>query len=73
MPVRPLVSSCCLALLLLGATGIGGPIQAQPLPDADRLAVEWGVVTNLVDDGARFRSRLTLTNNGETALPASGY
>ena len=73
MPDRPLVSSWCLALLLLGATGIGRPAQAQPLPDADRLAVEWGVVTNLVDDGARFRSRLTLTNNGETALPADGW
>jgi hexosaminidase len=73
MPVRLLVSSWCLALLLLGATGIGRPAQAQPLPDADRLAVEWGVVTNLVDDGARFRSRLTITNNGTTALPATGW
>ena len=62
-----------LLLLLLAATAPVPPAAAQSPPSADRLAVEWGVETNLVDEGARFRSRLTLTNNGETALPAAGW
>ena len=67
------VSSWCCLLFLLGATGLGAPAQAQSPPSAEHLSVEWGVVTNLVDNGARFRSRLTLANNGETALPATGW
>ena len=47
--------------------------QVPDPPSADQLAIQWGVETNLVDDGARFRSRLTLSNEGATALPASGW
>ncbi|MFB6249898.1 MAG: family 20 glycosylhydrolase [Salinibacter sp.] len=73
MRILSSVSSWCCLLLLLGAAGLRGPAQAQSPPSAENLAVEWGVITNLVDDGARFRSRLTLTNNGETTLPAAGW
>lgn len=58
-------------LLLLGLEPPEAYAQSPPSPDS--LAIEWEVETNLVDDGARFRSRLTLTNQGETALAASGW
>mgnify|MGYP006279282241 CR=1 FL=1 len=66
------ISSLTSLLLILG---IWQPTHGQsaPPPSADRLAIEWGVESNLVDDGARFRSRLRLHNDGETALPASGW
>ena len=59
------------ALGILAMLG-SGPAP-PPHPSADSLAIEWGVESNLVEDGARFRSRLTLRNDGETALPASGW
>ncbi len=62
----------CLFLLL--APFLSASVTAQPSPpSADHLAVEWGVESNLVDDGARVRSHLTLRNDGKTALPASGW
>ena len=48
------------------------PALSAP-PSADSLTIRWGVETNLVDDGARFRSRLTLVNRDDTALPATGW
>lgn len=65
--------STCLALFLLAPLAHTMPAQAQSAPPADSLAVEWGVDTNLVDDGARFRSHLTLRNESTEDLPASGW
>lgn len=68
------VFTACFTVLLL-AVG-GGSVAAGPAgepPSADSLAIEWAVASNLVDEGAKFRSRLTLTNRGKTALPASGW
>jgi hexosaminidase len=48
---------------------------AAPLahPPAEQMAVRWGVETNFVDGGGRFRSSLALINESETALPDSGW
>ena len=65
------------ALLIAGSIAGGAiPAHGQPAPApsvAKDLAIEWGVVTNYLEDGARFRSRLTLTNRGEQPLPAAGW
>ncbi len=78
-PARP----AGLTVLILLVFQIGGRLspaagQAESstspeVPAADHLELEWGVTTNLVDDGARFRSRLILSNRGDTPLPASGW
>jgi len=49
--------------------------HAQPSqhPSAEALALEWGVDTNMVDEGARFRSTLTLRNQGAVALTGAGW
>jgi hexosaminidase len=64
-----------LALSLLLSLGVDRPAGAQPAdgPAPEQLSVEWAVESNLVDDGARFRSRLTIRNDGDTALPAGGW
>ncbi len=47
--------------------------QQNSNPTADDLALRWGVETNRVDDGSRFRSRLTLTNAGAKPLRDEGW
>ncbi len=65
-------------MLLTGAWGQPGYAQAgaetpSEFPSAEDIAVEWEVLTNFVGEGGRFRSRLTLTNRGDVALPASDW
>jgi len=68
-------ASSLLVLSLLLGLSVGRPAGAQPAngPSADQLSVEWAVESNLIEDGARFRSRLTIRNDGDTALPADGW
>lgn len=74
--VLPLVAGVLIGLAL---TGGQQAIHAQPSepsslhPSADELALRWRVETNLIDDGSRFRSTLTLRNNGDTALEGTGW
>ena len=72
MSARVLLASGILVLLGI-ALSDATVAQVPDPPSADQLAIQWGVETNLVDDGARFRSRLTLSNEGATALPVSGW
>lgn len=66
-------------MLLLGLA-TQHPVRAQAGDDApaarfgpDDIAIRWGVLTNYVDGGSRFRSQLTLTNRGNVPLPATGW
>jgi hexosaminidase len=56
----------CLAGL--GPASLETQAQPAPLPSANDLAIRWEVETNLIDDGARFRSVLTLVNRGDVPL-----
>ncbi|WP_263810545.1 MULTISPECIES: family 20 glycosylhydrolase [Salinibacter] len=56
----------------------GGPLAAHAQPDAahpsaDALSIRWGVETNRVDDGNRFRSSFTIANHGDVALGATQW
>jgi len=61
-------STLFVALLLIGSTDLD-----PPHPSADDLAIHWAVETNLVDDGSRFRSRLTIRNRGTVPLGRDGW
>jgi len=72
--MRRLVSLCIL-LAWIGLLVLPGRACAQQAshPRAEKLAVRWAVETNLVDDGNRFRSVLSLTNHGEAPLGREGW
>ena len=79
-PLRVLIG-----FLLIGFFGEASPhrVYAQSAqstsaaesrhPAADDVAIEWEVLTNYVDGGGRFWSQLTLANQGDVALPATGW
>ena len=58
---------------LLGASRLPPFLQPAAHPAADSLSVHWEVNTNLLDDGSRFRSTLTLENGGEVPLAGEGW
>lgn len=58
-----------LAMSVASAFGQRAPAH----PAASDVAIQWGVLTNYVEGGGRFRSRLTLTNRGDVPLPAAGW
>lgn len=75
---RPRLTVTLFSLAIFLLAGTGSPLTPSappmdPFPSADDVAIEWGVETNFVEDGGRFRSQLTLKNRGETAIPASGW
>ena len=50
--------------------------QTEPAPahpSADELSIRWGVETNRVDDGRRFRSSFTIANRGDNALGTTDW
>ena len=81
---RTLVLSLILLFAAAGSFGAagataatsGGPpdsIEAPAHPRAHNLALQWEVNTNLIDDGGRFRSTLTLRNGGDVPLMGEGW
>jgi hexosaminidase len=66
-------SSILLALLLLGGPLLESHAQPASHPSAEDLAITWGVETNLVEDGRRFRSAMTLRNRGDVPLAETGW
>lgn len=65
--------SVAAVIVLVAWAMLGSRPALSGRPSADSLTIRWGVETNLVDDGARFRSRLTLVNRDDTALSATGW
>jgi hexosaminidase len=65
----------CLLVVLTSLLALSPRAHAQPHSDlaADDLALQWGVETNLIDEGNRFRSSLSLTNHGEQPLAGEGW
>ncbi len=55
-------------LLLFGGTLAAHAQSDATHPPADELSIRWGVETNRVDDGNRFRSSFTIANHGDVAL-----
>ncbi|MCS3610192.1 family 20 glycosylhydrolase [Salinibacter ruber] len=54
--------------LLFGGTLAAHAQSDAAHPPADELSIRWGVETNRVDDGNRFRSSFTIANHGDVAL-----
>jgi len=67
--------SACVFVVLTALLALPGRAEAQqdPGPTADDLAVRWGVDSNLIEEGSRFRSTLTLRNRGEEPLRDAGW
>jgi hexosaminidase len=70
-----LASSCVLFCVLTALLVLPGRVSAQQGsgPTADELAIRWGVDSNLIEEGSRFRSTLTLRNRGEKPLRGAGW
>ncbi len=55
-------------IVLLVFLTVDGRVAIGQNLTADDLALRWGVETNRVDDGNRFRSSFTIANHGDVAL-----
>ncbi|WP_263784640.1 family 20 glycosylhydrolase [Salinibacter grassmerensis] len=65
-----------LSLLLVLGGAVAAHAQTEPAPahpSADELSIRWGVETNRVDDGRRFRSSFTIANHGDEALGTTNW
>ena len=65
-----------LSLLLVLGGAVAAHAQTEPTsahPSADELSIRWGVETNRVDDGRRFRSSFTIANHGDEALGTTNW